>query len=334
MDFYTALNDNIIQCDVCPRHCRLKENEAGFCKVRINTGGKVEFASYDHITGLAIDPVEKKPLYHFYPSSKVLSLGTYGCNMGCKFCQNWHITKTDNNPFELPRILPEQVVNTALEHKCKSIAFTYNDPVVFFEYALDTARIARSEGIQTIAVTAGYVENDVRNLLFGAMDAINIDLKAFSNNFYEKNCLAKLDTVLDTIKYIKNETPAWLEITTLLIEGENDSSEELNAQCDWIVKNLGKDVPLHFSAFHPSYKFMHKPSTSMKTLLRAYQIAVDAGINYVYLGNIANVKTSTTYCKTCKSPIIVREGYSVSQYNLDEFARCNYCCTLCNGIFI
>lgn len=334
MNYYTKQSDNVIVCDVCPRHCRLKSGQSGFCYVRINTGFCVEFASYGHITGLAVDPVEKKPLYHFYPSTNTLSLGTYGCNMGCKFCQNYSTTKTRYNPFALPYVSPEQAVQAAHLHNCKSIAFTYNDPVVFLEYAIDTARIAKSEGLQTIAVSAGYIEGRAREALFSCMDALNIDLKGFGAEFYSKNCLADFKKVLDTINYIYTQTRCWLEITTLLIEGENDSDDMLNSQCAWIKENLGPNVPLHFSAFHPAYKFSNRPATSPATLMRACEIAKTHGLNYVYTGNIRNEKTSTTYCKCCGSPLIVRDGFRVVRYNLDEFARCNNCKTLCNGIFI
>lgn len=334
MEYFTKLDDNVLICEVCPRRCHLKKEQSGFCHIRVNSGNKIEFLSYGHITGLAIDPIEKKPLFHFFPSTKILSLGTYGCNMGCKFCQNYSTTKTKLNPFNLPFVEPENVVLAAKDNGCKSIAFTYNDPVVFFEYALDVARLAKNECIKTVAVSAGYAQGEVRKRLFSQMDAINIDLKAFSDDFYRKNCAAKLDVVLDTLKYIKHETSAWLEITTLLIEGENDSEDEIFKMCEWIVNNLGKNTPLHFSAFHPAYKMLNKPRTSFETLKRAYTIAKDCGINYVYLGNVRDILTSSTYCKKCGTLLIERDWFKVTKYNLDEFARCKNCHTLCDGIFI
>lgn len=334
MSYYTKLDDNIIICEVCPRRCRLRKGQSGFCHIRVNTGDMIELPSYGHITGLAIDPIEKKPLFHFLPSSKTLSFGTYGCNMGCKFCQNFSITKTKDSPFNLPFFEPHNVVEQALLHKCNSIAFTYNDPIVFFEYALDVAKIAKSAGLKTIAVSAGYVLPKVRKDFFLYIDAVNIDLKAFSQNFYKKNCAADIDIVLDTLKYIKKDTRCWLEITTLLIEGENDSPDEISSMCDWIVKNLGENVPLHFSAFHPAYKFLNIPATSFQTLNNAYEFAKKKGVNYVYLGNVRDTKTSSTYCKNCGSLLIERDWFSVTKYNLDDFGRCNICKTPCDGYFI
>lgn len=334
MEYFTKLDDNVLICEVCPRKCHLKKGQSGFCHIRVNSGSKIEFLSYGHITDLAIDPIEKKPLFHFFPSTKILSLGTYGCNMGCKFCQNYTITKTKLNPFDLPFVAPKEVVRAARDNNCNSIAFTYNDPVVFFEYALDVACLAKNEGIKTVAVSAGYAQSEIRKRLFSNMDAVNIDLKAFSDDFYRKNCAAKLDVVLDTLKYIKHETSAWLEITTLLIEGENDSEDEIFKMCEWIVNNLGKNTPLHFSVFHPAYKMLNKPRTSFETLKRAYTIAKDCGISYVYLGNVRDILTSSTYCKKCGALLIERDWFKVTKYNLDEFARCKNCHTLCDGIFI
>ena len=334
MEYFTKLDDNVLICEVCPRRCQLRKGQSGFCHIRVNSGNKIEFLSYGHITGLAIDPIEKKPLFHFFPSTEILSLGTYGCNMGCKFCQNYTTTKTSLNSFDLPFVAPKDVVHAAKDNNCKSIAFTYNDPVVFFEYALDVARLAKNEGIKTVAVSAGYAQSEIRKRLFSNMDAVNIDLKAFSDDFYRKNCAAKLDVVLDSLIYIKHETSAWLEITTLLIEGENDSEAEIFKMCEWIVNNLGKNTPLHFSAFHPAYKMLNKPRTSFETLKRAYTIAKDCGISYVYLGNVRDILTSSTYCKKCGALLVERDWFKVTKYNLDEFARCKNCHTLCDGIFI
>ena len=333
MEYFTKFDYNTIICDVCPRHCRLKVGQSGFCKVRKNTGEKIELESYGHITLPAIDPVEKKPLYHFFPSSKILSFGTYGCNMGCRFCQNYNITKTQNNPFLLPKATPKELVKIAKKYNCKSIAFTYNDPVVFFDYAIDVANLARSEGIYTVAVSAGYICARAREQLFSKMDAVNLDLKSFSRDFYRKNCLADLDVVLDTIKYVHDNTNAWLEITTLLIEGQNDSDNELEAMCKWLVENVGANVPLHFSAFHGAYKFSNMPPTKYTTLKRAYDIARSMGINYVYTGNVINTETSCTYCRKCGAKLIERERFQVTNYNLDELSRCKKCSTKLDGCF-
>lgn len=331
MKYQTTQKDNKIQCNICPRDCILKEGQAGFCQIRKNIGGEIVMTSYGYNTGLAVDPIEKKPLYHFYPGSKVLSFGTLGCNMGCQFCQNWHISKSKGDP-KINHTEPEKIVKLAKELGCKSVAFTYNDPVIFFEYAIDTAKLCRDEGIKTIAVTAGYINPEPRKEFFTYMDAANIDLKAFSERFYKKNCLAHLEPILDTIKYVKNNTNCWLELTTLLIEGENDSDEELKKECQWIVENLGFDTPLHFSAFHPDYKFMDKPVTKISTIMRAYEIAKNAGLKYVYTGNVMDSKTSTTYCHNCSKPIIIRNGYVMTQYHLQS-GHCKFCGAKCTGVF-
>ncbi len=334
MQYYTKLDNNLIMCEVCPRKCRLQKGQRGFCHIRTNTGSKIEHDSYGHITGLAVDPIEKKPLFHFYPSTAVLSFGTFGCNMGCRFCQNYITTKTTTNPFKLPFATPVDVVNAAIENKCKSIAFTYNDPVIYFEFATDVARIARENDIRCVAVSAAYAEKSVISALFSNVDAANIDLKSFSKNFYRKYCAANIDIVLDNLIYIRNNMSVWLEITTLLIDGENDSPEEIKALCEWISRNLGNDTPIHFSAFHPAYKMLNKPITIFKSLDRAYNIAKSVGLNYVYLGNIRNISSSSTYCKKCGTILIERDSFSVTKYNLDEYACCVNCGTKCDGIFI
>ncbi len=331
---YTKSDDNVLICEVCPRHCRLREGQSGFCHLRVNKSNKISFLSYGHITSLAIDPIEKKPLFHFFPSANILSFGTYGCNMGCKFCQNYTITKTKANPFNLPYLTPQNIVDAAKMHNCNSIAFTYNDPIVFYEYAIDVSLIAKQESIHTVAISAGYASKKVRNELFPLMDAVNIDLKAFSRDFYKKYCAANIDTVLETLIFIKHSTNAWLEITNLLIEGINDSDEEISAMCSWIIKNLGKDVPIHFSAFHPAYKMTHLAKTSLQSLLKAYNIAKNIGLNYVYIGNVRDIRHSSTYCKKCGSLLIERDMYNVTKYNIDEFSRCNYCNTICDGVFM
>jgi pyruvate formate lyase activating enzyme len=333
MPYQNTLKDNITQCLVCPRNCRLANYQRGFCFVRQNIDGEITLTAYGKTTGLAIDPVEKKPLYHFYPGSKVLSFGTLGCNMGCCFCQNWHITKTKDHTGLIQEASPKEIALSAKQYGCKSVAFTYNDPVIFLEYAIDTAIECHALGIKTIAVTAGYINPEPRVDLFNHIDAANIDLKGFSKEFYKKMCLADIEPVLETIKYVKNETPCHLELTTLLIEGFNDSNKDLRAQCDWIVENLGTDVPLHFSAFFPSWKLKNVHPTNPKTLLKAYQIAKKAGIKYVYTGNIQDNKTSTTFCHRCKKPLIKRHGFEITQYNLAEKNSCRFCGAICGGIF-
>lgn len=333
MKYQNTLKDNKIQCTICPRNCKLSEGQSGFCRIRKNIDSNICMTSYGYNTGLAIDPIEKKPLYHFYPTSRVLSFGTLGCNMGCSFCQNWHISKSDADPTKLNYVTPEQIADLALQHNCKSVAFTYNDPVIFFEYAIDTAIECHKRGIKTVAVTAGYINPEPRKEFFSHMDAVNIDLKAFSERFYQKNCLAHLEPILDTIKYVHDRTNCWMELTTLLIEGENDSDEEITAECDWIVKNLGAEVPLHFSAFHPDYKMLDKNSTKISTLKRAYDIAKNAGIEYVYTGNVLDDATSSTYCPLCKKEVIKRNGFEVVEYNLTSEGNCAFCFERIAGVF-
>lgn len=333
MKYSNYLQNDKIQCTICPRNCILNEGQRGFCHVRKNLNNKIILDTYGYNTGLAIDPIEKKPLYQFYPTTKVLSFGTLGCNMGCQFCQNWQTTKNKSNPKSFNYNSPEDIVGLALKHNCKSIAFTYNEPIIFFEYALDCAKLCKQFGIKTVAVTSGYINPEPAKEFFSYMDGANIDLKGFSQRFYGKNCLAKLEPVLDTIKYVCNETNCHVELTTMLIEGENDSEEELNAECKWISENVGNDVPLHFSAFFPRYKFENRNATEFSTLLKAYKIAKKVGLHYVYTGNLTNTQTSTTYCKNCGNGVIVRNGYQLLEYNLDEFGRCKFCSTQCYGRF-
>ena len=278
MKYQISLQNEKIQCKICPRNCALSEGQEGFCHVRKNINGEIKLLTYGYNTGLAIDPIEKKPLYQFYPKTSVLSFGTLGCNMGCQFCQNWHISKNKEDCRSLNKNSPEEIVQIAKQYNCKSVAFTYNDPIIFFEYAIDTAKLCRQNGIKTVAVTSGYINPEPAKEFFSYMDASNIDLKGFSQKFYGKNCLAKLEPVLNTIKYVANETDCHLELTTLLIEGENDSDEDLTNECKWIIENIGDSVPLHFSAFFPQYKFINHKQTSFETLLRAYNIAKDCGL--------------------------------------------------------
>ena len=329
MKYKTVINDKV-QCDICPRRCKLSEGQSGFCYVRKNNGGKIVLESYGYNTGLAIDPVEKKPLYHFLPSSKVLSFGTLGCNMGCLFCQNWHTTKQKYPIEECNKTTPQDIVKIAKHYNCESVAFTYNDPICFYEYALDTAKLCRESGIKTIAVTSGYMNIEPAKEFFNLMDGTNIDLKGFSETFYSKNCLAHLEPVLDTIKYAVNETDCFVELTTMIIEGEND--EYIEKECEWILNNLGDCVPLHFSAFFPKFKFENKNATCFESLKKAYDIAKNMGLKYVYTGNIPDIETSTTYCKICGEPLFVREGYRLTENNLIN-GKCKKCNTPCDGVF-
>lgn len=332
MKYQNILQNGKVQCKICPRNCILSDGQEGFCHVRKNINQNIELVTYGYNTGLAIDPIEKKPLYHFYPNSPVLSFGTLGCNMGCLFCQNWDISKSKADPKLMRKTFPSEIVEIAKKYNCKSVAFTYNDPIIFFEYAVDTAKLCRENGIKTVAVTSGFINPEPAKEIFEYMDAANIDLKGFSQKFYGKNCLAKLQPVLDTIKYVVNETSCHTELTTMLIEGENDSEDEIKSECEWILENLNDSVPVHFSAFFPRFKFNNRKPTSFETLLKAYNIAKNTGLKYVYTGNLPDIKTSTTYCKNCGKPVIVRDGYQILEYHLEN-GKCEYCSTVCDGKF-
>jgi len=332
-DWWHRVGEERIQCDLCPRYCRLREGQRGFCYIRQAHGGDIVLTSYGRASGFCIDPIEKKPLNHFYPGSSVLSFGTAGCNLGCRFCQNWDISKAREDERLTSAALPEDIAREAKKHSCKSIAFTYNDPVIFAEYATDTAVAAHELGIKTVAVTSGYISHEARGEFYAYMDAVNIDLKAFTQEFYGKICLAELEPVLDTLKWIKNETDVWLEITTLLIPGHNDSSEEIKKLTEWVLENLGAEVPLHFSAFHPDFKMMDVPPTPPSTLSRARSIAKKTGLHHVYTGNVHDPEGQSTYCPSCNNLLIERNWYELGEWNLDKARSCRFCGTGLAGRF-
>ncbi|OUS24972.1 AmmeMemoRadiSam system radical SAM enzyme [Thalassotalea sp. 42_200_T64] len=323
--YWQQLEDGRVRCDVCPQHCSLREGKRGSCFVRMHHQGKIVLTSYGRSSGFCIDPIEKKPLNHFYPGSSVLSFGTAGCNLSCKFCQNWDISKSRQIDTLSGSAMPEQLAKAAKQHNCKSLAFTYNDPVIFMEYAIDTAIAAKQQNIKSVAVSAGYICAEPRAEFYQHMDAANIDLKAFSESFYHKICHGHLQPVLETLIYLKNETDVWFEITTLLIPDENDSEQELHAMCQWIAENLGVDIPLHFSAFHPDFKMLDKANTPLSTLLTARAIAQSYGLNYVYCGNVFDSESDSTYCPNCQQLVIGRNWYELNQYHLTEHGNCQYC---------
>lgn len=313
-----------IKCTLCPRYCTIGEGQKGFCYIRENIDGKLVTTGYGHPTGFAIDPIEKKPLSHFYPGSSVLSFGTAGCNLGCKFCQNWSISKAKIDELNALDVSPERVVQLAKQYKSPSIAFTYNDPTIFGEYVIDISKIAREEEINSVMVTAGYIDKEARKDVYKYIDAANVDLKAFTESFYRKVTFSHLADVLDTLVWLKNETDIWFEITTLLIPEENDSPEEIKLMTDWILENLGPDVPLHFTAFHPDYKMTDKHITPAETLTTARNIAQKAGIHYCYVGNVHDIEGQTTYCPNCKEPLIIRDWHSVINNKLRK-GKCYKC---------
>ncbi len=314
-------------CTLCPRYCTIGEGQAGFCFIRQNIDGSLYSIGYGRPTGFAIDPIEKKPLNHFLPGTEILSFGTAGCNLGCKFCQNWSISKAKLDSVHSLNVSPEEVVALAKKHGTPSIAFTYNDPVIFGEYVIDISRIAREEGIKSVMVTAGYIDKEARKDVYKYIDAANVDLKAFTENFYHKLAFAHLDYVLDTLIWLKKETNVWFEITTLLIPDENDSGEEIKLMCEWILKNLGDEVPLHFTAFHPDFKMTDKSHTPAETLRNARKTALMLGIKYCYVGNIHDTEGSTTYCPKCKGTLIARDWHNVTRNKIK-----NACCPMCGTV--
>ncbi len=323
--WWHALDDGRIQCDLCPRDCKLHEGQRGACFVRKMEHGQMILTTYGRSSGFCIDPIEKKPLAHFYPGSSVFSFGTAGCNLACKFCQNWDISKSREMDRLMDQAQPKEIALAAQQHHCKSVAFTYNDPVIFAEYAMDVADECHKLGIKTVAVTAGYMHDQARREFYAKMDAANVDLKAFTDEFYVKLTGGHLQPILDTLIYLKRETNVWFEITTLLIPGKNDSDEELITLSQWIMKELGPDVPLHFSAFHPDYKMTDVRATPPETLVRARNIALRAGLHYVYTGNVHNIEGDTTFCPECKSPLIVRDWYQLKDYHLTDSGHCPHC---------
>jgi pyruvate formate lyase activating enzyme len=318
------LPDGRVQCDLCPRYCRLNDGQRAFCFVRERVGDDIYLSSYGRATGFCIDPIEKKPLNHFYPGTSVLSFGTAGCNLGCKFCQNWDISKAKEIERLSAQATPAEVAEAAVREGCKSVAFTYNDPVIFAEYAIDSAVECHARGVKTVAVTAGYVTAAAREDFFSVIDAANVDLKSFDPDFYRKLCYAELAPVLETLVWLVNEAKVWVEVTTLLIPGHNDSVEEVDRLCTWFVKELGPDVPLHFSAFHPDFRMLDVPATPPETCKRARKQALDHGIRYVYSGNIHDVAGGSTACPGCGTVVVERDWYAIGAYRLDG-ARCQAC---------
>ncbi|MDD2987632.1 MAG: AmmeMemoRadiSam system radical SAM enzyme [Zoogloea sp.] len=323
--YWHLLDDGRLQCDLCPRDCRLHEGQRGACFVRQRVGAGMVLSTYGRSSGFCIDPIEKKPLNHFHPGSSVLSFGTAGCNLACKFCQNWDISKNRSMDRLMDAAAPDAIAGAAARHACHSVAFTYNDPVIFAEYAIDTALACRARGIASVAVTAGYMHPTPRRDFYAVMDAANVDLKAFTEDFYVHQTGAHLAPVLDTLLYLRHETPVWLEITTLLIPGLNDSDTELAALSRWICDELGPDVPLHFTALHPDYKLDTLPPTPPATLTRARQIARAAGLHHVYTGNVRDIDGGSTRCPSCDSLLIKRDGYRILSYRLDASGACMDC---------
>jgi len=330
--WWRPLENGKLLCTLCPRLCEIPAGKAGFCFIRKNEGGRLLTLGYGKSTGFAVDPIEKKPLNHFLPGAGVLSFGTAGCNLGCKFCQNWDISKARIDSRRSEEGSPEDVVRLALRSGSAGIAYTYNDPVIWAEYAIDIARLARGAGLKNVLVTAGYVTPEARGELYEFIDAVNVDLKAFTEDFYRHVTLSHLEPVKDTLVWLKRETRVWLEITTLLIPGKNDSDAEIEAECGWIVSALGPDVPLHFTAFHPDYQMTDLPRTPAATLRRAREIAMRAGIRFCYVGNVHDAEGQTTFCPACATRLIRRDWHAVVSYRLDGNS-CPECGAAIPGVF-
>jgi pyruvate formate lyase activating enzyme len=331
--WWRRLDDGRIQCDLCPRECKLHEGQRGACFVRARAGDAMVLTTYGRSSGFCVDPIEKKPLNHFLPGSAVLSFGTAGCNLACKFCQNWDISKSRDMDRLMDQASPEGIAQAALRSGSRSVAFTYNDPVIFAEYAMDTADACRAVGVASVAVTAGYISPEARREFYAKMDAANVDLKGFTEDFYVKLTGARLAPVLDTLVYLKHETRVWFEITTLLIPTKNDSDAELRAMSQWIHRELGPDVPLHFTAFHPDFKMTDLPPTPAATVKRARRIAMDEGLHYVYTGNVHDREGGTTFCPSCQAALIVRDWHRIEDYRLEGNGKCPDCATTIPGRF-
>ena len=323
--FWHEIDDGRIQCDVCPRYCRLRDGQRGMCFVRKREGAQLVLTTYGRSSGFCVDPIEKKPLNHFMPGSRVLSFGTAGCNLACRFCQNWDISKSREFARLCDSAEPETIADSAQRLGCASVAFTYNDPVIFLEYADDTAIACHERGLATVAVTAGYVTDVARADFFRNIDAVNVDLKSFDENFYWKICGGHLQPILETLQYLVHETEVWTELTTLLIPGQNDSEAEVESACAWILEHLGADVPVHFTAFHPDFRMRDVPPTPLETVRRARRQAIAAGLHYVYTGNVFDIDGGTTYCPSCGQAVIVRDGYDITTYRLDDDGHCEGC---------
>jgi len=331
--YWHRVADGRVQCDVCPRACRMHDGQRGLCFVRGAEDGRVKLYTYGRSSGFCVDPIEKKPLNHFLPGSAVLSFGTAGCNLACKFCQNWDMSKSREMDILADQASPEELAAAASRLGCASIAYTYNDPAVFMEYAIDVATAARERGVRNVAVTAGYMCPEPRAELFRHMDAANIDLKGFTEGFYRKICGGELGAVLDTLRYVHDETSVWLEITTLLIPGHNDSDAELEAMCSWIAEHLGPAVPLHFTAFHPDWKLRDVAPTPFATLARARATAQRHGLRYVYTGNVSDPEGGSTWCHACGALLIGRDRYAIGQWNVAPDGSCIACGATCPGVF-
>lgn len=330
--YWSAQPDGRLRCELCPRLCALRDGQRGMCFVRMREGDEIVLDTYGRSSGFCIDPIEKKPLNHFLPGTSVLSFGTAGCNLACKFCQNYDISTAKTVDRLADNASPEALAQAAKRHGCASVAYTYNDPVIFLEYAVDTAVACRDVGVRSVAVTAGYIEPEPRREFFAAMDAANIDLKGFTPEFYRKLTGAHIEPVLDTIAYVAQDTDCWLELTTLLIPGENDSEGEIEALSGWVLENCGADTPIHFTAFTPQHRMPNHAATPLETVLRAHDIAKRVGLHHVYTGNVHHAPSQSSYCTGCGQKVIGRDWHQLTDWHLDETGHCTRCGTKFAGV--
>jgi pyruvate formate lyase activating enzyme len=331
--YWHVLDDGRVQCDVCPRACKLRDGQRGVCFVRAREGDEVVLTTYGRSSGFCVDPIEKKPLNHFHPGSSVLSFGTAGCNLACRFCQNWDISKSKEIDTLSDEATPSTIARAAAELGCRSVAFTYNDPTIFMEYAIDVADACHERDIAAVAVTAGYICDAPRREFYAHLDAANVDLKGFTDEFYRHVCGGKLRDVLDTLVYLRDETDVWFETTTLLIPGQNDSDDELDRMTKWVVANLGPDVPMHFTAFHPDFKMLETPPTPPSTLVRAREIARANGVQHAYTGSVHDRDGGSTYCAACGELLIERDWYVLGAYRVTDDGHCGACAAPLAGRF-
>ncbi|MFH1459574.1 MAG: AmmeMemoRadiSam system radical SAM enzyme [Candidatus Omnitrophota bacterium] len=330
---YYLVKDNLqVQCIKCPYQCLIKNHQRGFCRVRENQGGKLYSITYANPCAVHVDPIEKKPFFHVLPGSQSYSIATVGCNLRCKFCQNWQISQSDPEDIKSVYLEPEDIVAGARQTKCLSIAYTYTEPTVFYEYCLDISKIAQGYGIKNVMHSNGYINPDPLRKLVKHLDAVNVDLKSFSDDYYQKVCQGDLTTVTNSLKIIKQELGVWLELTNLVVPTLNDYPDQIKMMCDWIVQELGQEVPLHFSRFYPTYKLSSLAPTPLSTLEKAYQIAKQAGLYFVYIGNVPGHKTENTYCPECSNILIERSGYVVIKNSIGK-GVCSKCSRNIPGIW-
>lgn len=329
--YYKKLKNNIVNCNLCPTNCVIKPDNFGDCGARKNIDGTLYSLVYAKLASVSIDPIEKKPLYHFLPGSHSLSIGTLGCNLHCLHCQNYDISQSKADQFIGKEVEPKELIETAIKNSCKSISYTYNEPTIFYEYVIETAKLARKKGIKNIMVTNGYINKEPLQELYPLIDAANIDLKSIDEDFYKKVCSVRLNPILESIKEIK-KIGTWIELTNLIIPGYNDSKQQIEKLVKWVKENVGTRVPLHFSAFYPTYKLLDAERTPPETLLKAKEIAKKQGLKYIYLGNTSLPDAGTTYCPKCSKPLIERGWFEVKT-NLVKNNKCPYCKEKIDGVF-